>query len=166
MASSMPCLKCLKELSLSQVRFDSKCCGGDRIWSILSKFVLLERLSIENPQCWGHKLRLHDIDQLKHLNISNFSKDISSLSVYHMKNLASLRCHGLEFYILHVENVPKLVDFTTVSTHSERDGKVVIPNVHDSIYPRPTHVRLSIRLDRRTVRASNRYNINVLLCFG
>lgn len=160
--ASMPNIKCIKELSLSQVRLESYSCGGeDEVWSFLSKLVCLERLSIESLQCLCPELRVHGIAQLKHLNISKCSKDITFISVHDMKNLVSLRCHGLEFYVLHVENVPELVDFTIVSTHSERDGKVVIPNVHDKVaFPQPSRVRLSIRLNRGTVRASKTLDLD------
>lgn len=109
-------LKYLKELYLIGARLIDDY-GGDVLNDFISKFPVLEHLSIESPISTfkgKNYLRLNgvigdSVSNLKYLSISKFAK-ISSIRVFDMLNLVSLRCHGPEPYDLYLHNLPKLLD--------------------------------------------------------
>lgn len=91
-----------------------------RLTILISKFVALERLSIDSPTSLPveNHIRLYGVhgdseSKLKYLSISKFA-NISSIRVSDMKNLVSLRCHGLESYELYLHNLEKIADVSII----------------------------------------------------
>lgn len=137
---SLPGLKYLKQLYLSGAFIDD-------YGELLTQFVALERLSIESPQSWTKKMCLSggSVSMLKYLSISNIAT-VSYVLVRSMKNLVSLRCHGLEPFDLHIESVPELVDMSTVYARLGREDEILARMNMINVYAQLMRLRLCIRL--------------------